>query len=139
MDQLLMGVMTFVSSLMGLPWMCASALMSIAHISSLSVMSSTHAPGEKPKLVEVKEQRVTNVLLNVMIGKSLQELPPSTLSYPVFRMHWWCCMALWVKCWDICGNTCVGDCRFGIFVLCRYFSRNMAVLILRVPMTSNDV
>ncbi|XP_021352339.1 band 3 anion transport protein-like isoform X2 [Mizuhopecten yessoensis] len=71
LDQLLMGMMTFVCALFGLPWMCAATVRTIAHTSALSVMSRTHAPGEKPKLVEVKEQRVTNILMNAMIGVSL--------------------------------------------------------------------
>ncbi|XP_060080773.1 band 3 anion transport protein-like [Ylistrum balloti] len=71
LDQVLMGVMTFVCALFGLPWMCAATVRTIAHTSALSVMSRTHAPGEKPKLVEVKEQRVTNILMNAMIGVSL--------------------------------------------------------------------
>ncbi|XP_069108746.1 anion exchange protein 3-like isoform X2 [Argopecten irradians] len=85
LDQVLMGLMTFVCALFGLPWMCAATVRTIAHTSALSVMSRTHAPGEKPKLVEVKEQRVTNILMNAMIGVSLtwgpllQAIPISVL------------------------------------------------------------
>ncbi|ESP03217.1 hypothetical protein LOTGIDRAFT_137764, partial [Lottia gigantea] len=71
LDQFLMGFLTFVCGCLGLPWMCAATVRTIAHVSSLSVMSRTHAPGEKPKLVEVKEQRLTNVMVSLMIGVSL--------------------------------------------------------------------
>ena len=69
LDQFLLGFMTFVCALFGLPWMCAATVRSIAHVSALSVMSRTHAPGEKPKLLEVKDQRVTNITMNVLIGR----------------------------------------------------------------------
>ncbi|KAK3587039.1 hypothetical protein CHS0354_008062 [Potamilus streckersoni] len=71
LDQFLMGLMTFILPIFGLPWMCAATVRTIAHVSALSVMSKTHAPGEKPKLIEVKEQRVTNILMNICIGFSL--------------------------------------------------------------------
>ena len=67
-DQFLLGFMTFICALFGLPWMCAATVRTIAHVSALSVMSRTHAPGEKPKLLEVKDQRVTNITMNVFIG-----------------------------------------------------------------------
>ena len=47
---------------MGVPWHTAATVRSVAHTSSLSVMSKSHAPGEAPKLLEVKEQRLTNLL-----------------------------------------------------------------------------
>ncbi|KAK6165534.1 hypothetical protein SNE40_022447 [Patella caerulea] len=71
LDQFIMGILTFVCGLYGLPWMCAATVRTIAHVSSLSVMSRTHAPGEKPRLIEVKEQRLTGILVSVMIGVSL--------------------------------------------------------------------
>lgn len=71
LDQLISGILTFVCSLFGLPWMCAATVRTIAHFSALSVMSRTHAPGEKQKLLEVKDQRVTSIFMNAMIGVSL--------------------------------------------------------------------
>ncbi|VDH95144.1 Rho GTPase-activating protein 20 [Mytilus galloprovincialis] len=71
LDMILVGVMTFMCSLFGLPWMCPATVRTIAHVSALSVMSRHHAPGEKPKLMEVKEQRVTALVMNIVIGISL--------------------------------------------------------------------
>ncbi|XP_052080368.1 anion exchange protein 2-like isoform X2 [Mytilus californianus] len=71
LDMVLVGVMTFMCSLFGLPWMCPATVRTIAHVSALSVMSRHHAPGEKPKLMEVKEQRVTALVMNIIIGISL--------------------------------------------------------------------
>jgi len=68
-DLLLMGVLTFVCGLFGFPWMCAAPLRTISHFNALSVWSTSHAPGERPFLIEVKEQRVTNIAIHVMTGK----------------------------------------------------------------------
>jgi len=40
--------------LIGAPWMSAATVRSVAHVSSLTVMSRTHAPGQKPHIIEVK-------------------------------------------------------------------------------------
>lgn len=40
--------------LIGAPFMCAATVRSVAHVSSLTVMSSNHAPGDKPFIIEVK-------------------------------------------------------------------------------------
>jgi hypothetical protein len=69
LDMILVGSMTFMCSLFGLPWMCPATVRTIAHVSALSVMSTHHAPGEKPKLMQVKEQRITSVVMNVIIGR----------------------------------------------------------------------
>ncbi|KAL4216954.1 Anion exchange protein 3 [Mactra antiquata] len=71
LDQFILGITTFMCSLFGLPWMCPATVRSVAHVSALAVMSRTHAPGEKPKLLEVRDQRVTNIVMNILIGSSL--------------------------------------------------------------------
>lgn len=50
--------------------MCSATVRSVTHVSALSVFSRTHAPGEKPQLLEVKEQRLTSLAVHVMIGNS---------------------------------------------------------------------
>ena len=67
-DQFIMGVLTFVCALFGLPWMCAATVRTMAHLSALSSYSKTHAPGEKPHLIGVKEQRLTNFIVHLFIG-----------------------------------------------------------------------
>lgn len=69
LDQVLLGIITFIGGLFGLPWMCAATVRTLCHVSSLSVYSRYHAPGEKPKLVKVREQRVTNIAVNLLLGK----------------------------------------------------------------------
>lgn len=46
-DLVLVGACACLCSLFGLPWMCAAAVQSLAHCSSLSVMQKK-APGERP-------------------------------------------------------------------------------------------
>lgn len=40
----------------------------LAHWASLTVYSTTYVPGEKPKLMTVREQRVTNICVHLAIG-----------------------------------------------------------------------
>ena len=68
MDLVVVGVLAFGCSLMGLPWMCADTVRSASHVNALSIWSTSHAPGEKPRLLEVKEQRVTNIIIHVLTG-----------------------------------------------------------------------
>lgn len=72
-----------------MPWMCAATVRSITHVSALTVMSTTHAPGEKPYLVEVKEQRLSAFLVALLIGLSvlmspLLRLVPMAVLFGVF-------------------------------------------------------
>jgi len=70
LDILVIGLLTMVGGFMGSPFMVAATVRSVAHISSLSVFSRTHAPGETPKLERVYEQRLTALAVHILIGKS---------------------------------------------------------------------
>ncbi|KAK7501372.1 hypothetical protein BaRGS_00007497 [Batillaria attramentaria] len=85
LDQLIMGLLTFLCSLFGLPWMCAATVRTMAHVSALSSYSRTHAPGEKPHLLGVKEQRLTNFIVHCLIGLSLL-LGPVLRAIPVMAL-----------------------------------------------------
>lgn len=67
-DLVVMGILAFICGLLGLPWMCAATVRSISHFTALSVWSTSHAPGERPFLIEVKEQRVTNICIHILTG-----------------------------------------------------------------------
>ncbi|CAI9716066.1 anion exchange protein 2-like isoform X1 [Octopus vulgaris] len=89
LDMMLVGVLVSICGLLGLPWMCAATVRSVAHKSALSVFSRTHAPGEKPKLLYVQEQRLTSILVSILIGSSLSWGPlfreiPLTVLFGVF-------------------------------------------------------
>jgi hypothetical protein len=69
LDLFIIGCLNGFCGIFGLPFMTAATVRSVTHVSALTVFSKTHAPGEKPKLLEVKEQRVTNFLVHVLIGE----------------------------------------------------------------------
>lgn len=79
LDLVVVGMLSFGCSLMGLPWMCADTVRSASHVNALSIWSTSHAPGEKPHIIEVKEQRITNILIHVLSGEPV-----------VFNQSWFC-------------------------------------------------
>ncbi|EDV26845.1 uncharacterized protein TRIADDRAFT_54168 [Trichoplax adhaerens] len=86
---LLVGIGVGITSLIGAPWMCVATVRTLSHTLSVTVMSKSNAPGEKSQLVEVKEQRVSNLLIHIMIGASLfltdvLRLIPIPVLYGVF-------------------------------------------------------
>lgn len=85
LDLIVMGCLSFVCSMMGLPWMCAATVRSVSHLNALSIWSTSQAPGVKPHLVEVKEQRVTNIAIHVLTGVSIL-LAPALHRIPVAVM-----------------------------------------------------
>lgn len=52
-DIVLLCLINCLSSFLGGPWICAATVRAVAHVSALTVMSTTHAPGESPKVVMV--------------------------------------------------------------------------------------
>uniref|UniRef100_A0A670YQ66 Anion exchange protein n=1 Tax=Pseudonaja textilis TaxID=8673 RepID=A0A670YQ66_PSETE len=85
LDLLLIGTMGGLCALLGLPWLTAATVRSITHVNALTVMSKAIAPGEKPKIKEVKEQRVTGALiaglvgLSIAMGSILRQIPLAVL------------------------------------------------------------
>ncbi|KAM7358796.1 anion exchange protein Ae2 isoform 1-T4 [Cochliomyia hominivorax] len=59
----------------GMPWHCAATVRSVAHVSALTIMSRTHAPGESPRIIDVKEQRISGFFVALMIGLSVTMAP----------------------------------------------------------------
>ncbi|KAG7211528.1 hypothetical protein KM043_010790 [Ampulex compressa] len=75
MDIVVVCLMNVGCGLMGAPWCSAASVRSLTHVSAVTVMSRTHAPGEKPHIVEVKEQRVSALLVAILIGVSVLMAP----------------------------------------------------------------
>lgn len=69
LDMFVVGILTFGCSLLGLPWMCADTVRSASHANALSIYSTSHAPGEKPHIIEVKEQRISNIIIHLLTGE----------------------------------------------------------------------
>ncbi|KAM3868059.1 LOW QUALITY PROTEIN: solute carrier family 4 member 4a [Diretmus argenteus] len=89
LDLFWVAVLMIVCSFMGLPWYVAATVISIAHIDSLKMETETSAPGEQPKFLGVREQRVTGVCVFVLTGLSVFMSPilkfiPMPVLYGVF-------------------------------------------------------
>ena len=53
-DIVLLSLLNSISGLFGAPWICAATVRAMSHLAALTVMSTTHAPGESPKIVDIK-------------------------------------------------------------------------------------
>ncbi|KAL2081547.1 hypothetical protein ACEWY4_023400 [Coilia grayii] len=71
LDLLLIVVLGAICPLFGLPWLTAATVRSVTHVNALTVMSKATAPGEKPMIQEVKEQRVTGICVSILVGMSI--------------------------------------------------------------------
>jgi hypothetical protein len=74
-DLVLVALLNGVSGVMGMPWTCAASVRSIQHVQAMSVFQAHNAPGERPKLLSVYEQRLTNVAVHMLICKSDSSCP----------------------------------------------------------------
>lgn len=68
---LIVAITIGINSLLGIPWFVAATVLSINHVISLKKESESAAPGEKPKFLGVIEQRVTGLLVFILIGSSV--------------------------------------------------------------------
>uniref|UniRef100_A0A3B4CBE6 Anion exchange protein n=1 Tax=Pygocentrus nattereri TaxID=42514 RepID=A0A3B4CBE6_PYGNA len=89
LDLFWVAVLIALCSFMGLPWYVAATVISIAHIDSLKMETETSAPGEQPKFLGVREQRVTGVCVFLLTGLSVFMSPilkfiPMPVLYGVF-------------------------------------------------------
>uniref|UniRef100_A0A8C2D8X1 Anion exchange protein n=1 Tax=Cyprinus carpio TaxID=7962 RepID=A0A8C2D8X1_CYPCA len=71
LDLLLIVTLGAICPLFGLPWLTAATVRSVTHVNALTVMSKATAPGEKPMIQEVKEQRVTGMCVAILVGLSI--------------------------------------------------------------------
>ena len=60
-----------ISGVLGLPLLCGATVRSVTHLNALCVYSKTYAPGEKPKLEYVMEQRITGICVFILLGKRI--------------------------------------------------------------------
>ncbi|KAM6985455.1 electrogenic sodium bicarbonate cotransporter 1-like isoform 2-T3 [Aplochiton taeniatus] len=89
LDLFWVAILLIICSFMGLPWYVAATVISIAHIDSLKMETQTSAPGEAPKFLGVREQRVTGIIVFVLTGLSVFMAPilkfiPMPVLYGVF-------------------------------------------------------
>lgn len=89
LDLFWVAILIILCSFMGLPWYVAATVISIAHIDSLKMETETSAPGEQPKFLGVREQRVTGIFVFILTGLSVFMAPilkfiPMPVLYGVF-------------------------------------------------------
>ncbi|XP_056154393.1 sodium bicarbonate cotransporter 3-like [Lampris incognitus] len=89
LDLLVVAIMLGICSIMGLPWFVAATVLSISHVNSLKVESGCSAPGEQPKFLGIREQRVTGFMIFILMGcsvfmTSVLKFIPMPVLYGVF-------------------------------------------------------
>merc|ERR1719186_2377273 len=75
LDIVLLSFLNMFCALFGGPWICAATVRAVSHVSALTVMSTTHAPGDAPKVVGVKDQRLSASVVSIMLGASILMAP----------------------------------------------------------------
>ncbi|KAL0179932.1 hypothetical protein M9458_025374, partial [Cirrhinus mrigala] len=75
MDLLLLVSMGGLSAIFGIPWLSAATVRSVSHANALTVMSK----GPKPEIEKVLEQRVSGVVVALLVGLSI-------LMEPILKM-----------------------------------------------------
>jgi mannitol/fructose-specific phosphotransferase system IIA component (Ntr-type) len=90
-DLALIGIMVGVCSLFGLPWLVAAIVQSLNHVRSLATTeNSVSKTGDRrERITHVRENRVTPLMINLLIGGSLLFLPllrsiPMAVLYGLF-------------------------------------------------------
>ncbi|XP_072368358.1 electrogenic sodium bicarbonate cotransporter 1-like [Scyliorhinus torazame] len=71
LDLFWIAILMILTSFMGLPWYVSATVISLAHIDSLKMETAKSAPGVEPTFMGVREQRVTGLLVFILIGLSL--------------------------------------------------------------------
>ncbi|XP_027948601.1 band 3 anion transport protein [Eumetopias jubatus] len=71
LDLLLVIGMGGVAALFGMPWLSATTVRSVTHANALTVMGKASAPGAAAQIQEVKEQRISGLLVAVLVGLSI--------------------------------------------------------------------
>ncbi|NXO42792.1 S4A4 protein, partial [Locustella ochotensis] len=89
LDLLCISLLMAITSLVGLPWYVSATVISLAHMESLRKESATSAPGEHPKFLGIREQRLTGLAVFILMGVSVFMAPmlehiPMPVLYGVF-------------------------------------------------------
>uniref|UniRef100_A0A3B4VJ88 Anion exchange protein n=1 Tax=Seriola dumerili TaxID=41447 RepID=A0A3B4VJ88_SERDU len=84
-DLLILVTMGGISSIFGVPWLSAATVRSVTHANALTVMSK----GPKPEIEKVVEQRISGILVAILVGVSIYMEPilkmiPMTALFGIF-------------------------------------------------------
>lgn len=84
LDLLVLALMIVVCSIFAFPWCEASTVPAINHVKSLTLASESAAPGDKQRFLGIREQRVTHIVVFILIGLSVLMAPMlSNIPMPV--------------------------------------------------------
>merc|ERR1719411_1041599 len=75
LDIVVISLINLGCGLFGGPWICAATVRAVAHVSALTVMSTANAPGESPKVVGIRDQRISAFTVSVLLGVSILMAP----------------------------------------------------------------
>ncbi|CAM4589660.1 unnamed protein product [Lepidochelys olivacea] len=89
LDLFCVSLLMILTSVTGLPWYVSATVISLAHMDSLKKESTTSAPGEQPKFLGIREQRLTGLVVFILTGVSVFLAPvlkyiPMPVLYGVF-------------------------------------------------------
>ena len=76
LDLLILVTMGGISSLFGVPWLSAATVRSVTHANALTVMTK----GPKPEIEKVLEQRISGILVAMMVGEYRDPYLPQATS-----------------------------------------------------------
>lgn len=124
LDLLLIVVLGGTLAIFGLPWLAGATVRSVTHVNALTVMSKAVAPGDKPRIQEVKEQRVTGLLVAVMVGECLTREPaPLTPVQPHLHIRFCCSPGMSIVIGELLRQIPLAV-LFGIFLYMGVMSLN---------------
>ncbi|XP_062910933.1 electrogenic sodium bicarbonate cotransporter 1-like [Mobula hypostoma] len=89
LDLFWIALLLIPTSFMALPWYVSATVISLAHIDSLKMETEKSAPGIEPTFMGVREQRVSGLVIFILIGLSLFLAPilkyvPMPVLYGIF-------------------------------------------------------
>uniref|UniRef100_A0A8D0H926 Anion exchange protein n=1 Tax=Sphenodon punctatus TaxID=8508 RepID=A0A8D0H926_SPHPU len=89
LDFFCVSLLMILTSVTGLPWYVSATVISLAHMDSLKKESTTSAPGEQPKFLGIREQRLTGLVVFILTGLSVFLAPvlkyiPMPVLYGIF-------------------------------------------------------
>ncbi|KAM4039970.1 anion exchange protein 4 isoform 2-T2 [Anomaloglossus baeobatrachus] len=89
LDFFCISLLIIVTSFMGLPWYVSATVISLAHMNSLKMETTVSAPGEQPKFLGIREQRLTGLTVFILTGISVFLSPvlkyiPMPVLYGIF-------------------------------------------------------
>jgi len=89
LDIVLLSFINLCCGVFGGPWICAATVRAVSHVSALTVMSTANIPGEAPKVIGVRDQRVSATMVSVLLGVSIAmaeilKLVPFAVLFGVF-------------------------------------------------------